>query len=215
MTIRETIDGLLASKTEQESFQNDRSAYLDDQGLGDVPTDLIDTAFVHYADTAPIEQADVLAPLVTRVGPVPYEETDLPDGITDELGEGAPPDPWSMLTFDETTPAIDPETEIDPADLDDTESPIEDTPGTDTQDGADFGAGETSIADGFDSDDLGDDPFYDETTGQAGSPSLDDTIEHAVEEATTDYASDVEAFADSANDGYDDDIDPMDLDFDE
>ena len=214
MTIRETIDGLMADPGEQDSFQNDREAFLDEHGLGDLPPELVDTAFVHYSDSATIEQADVLAPLVTRVGPVPYEETDLPDGVTDELGEGASPDPWAMVAFDTVAaPAVEPEQ--DPADLDDTINPPEAPVVENTTESPEFGAGETSIGDGFDDVDLGDDPFIDDAPSDTPAAEL---VEPVLEEPTTDYADDIDAlndgFSDAVGDSIEEDIDPAELDFD-
>lgn len=217
VTIRDTIDGLMATPSEQETFKNDRSAFLDEHDLSEVPEELIDTAFVHYADTTSIENADALAPLVTRVGPVPMEETDLPDGVTDELGDGDPPDPWSMLTFDSATEPLDDAAELDPADLDDTSAPEAIAQTTADSDGPDFGAGEASIADGFADDDTGDDPFFDDNDDDFGAAAaVQETVE-LPDDFDTSYDQDVESFVDSMTEGMGEDlaeeVDPGDLDF--
>ncbi len=205
----------MADPGEQESFRDDREAFLDEHGLGDLPPELIDTAFVHYADSATIDQADVLAPLVTRVGPVPYDETDLTDGVTDELGEGASPDPWAMVSFS-AAGAPQAEPEQDPANLDDTTIPSDAPIAAENAAGPEFGAGETSISDGFDSDDLGDDPFIDDVPAPTGPVA--EVPEPVIDEPTTGYADDIGAlddgFSDAVSDIIEEDIDPAELGFD-
>jgi hypothetical protein len=61
----------------------DPAEVLADHGFGDVPPDAIAQALVHYAETADLELADALAPIVTRVSDVPFEEGDLPPVETD------------------------------------------------------------------------------------------------------------------------------------
>ncbi|MFT7599394.1 MAG: hypothetical protein ACI8TP_002325 [Acidimicrobiales bacterium] len=223
MTIRETIDGLMTDPSEQAAFQGDRAAYMAEHDLGDVPETLIDTAFVHFADTTSIENADALAPVVTRVGPVPFEETDLPDGITNELGEDDPPDPWAMLTFDTSTEIIEGDGETDPADLDDTPGleAIEVVPDVNSEAG--FGEGDAHIGEGFDSTDTGDDPFFDDNDmvhdiaeEAEGADSLPEPTANASVEYDydADFADDVAAFTDPTDDASAE-IDPIDLGFDD
>lgn len=78
MTIRHAIDQLLTGETASGEATSDPASVLSEQGFDDVPSELFGTALVHFSDTAPLEQADALAPVVTRVSPVPLEETDLP-----------------------------------------------------------------------------------------------------------------------------------------
>ncbi|MEM8924554.1 MAG: hypothetical protein AAGD35_13715 [Actinomycetota bacterium] len=85
MTIREALEDLMAGRGV------DPAAVLDGYGFGDLPTDSLATALGHFADTAPIEVADALAPIVTRLSEVPFAEGDLPfsaevDGL---LGDGS------------------------------------------------------------------------------------------------------------------------------
>lgn len=88
MTIRNTITQLL-SGDETGTAQPNPAEALAESGFGDVPADLFGTALTHFSDTAPLPQADALAPIVTRAGPVPFESgdlADLPEGS--DVGDG-------------------------------------------------------------------------------------------------------------------------------
>jgi hypothetical protein len=61
----------------------DPAEVLADHGFGDVPPDAIASALVHFAETADLELADALAPIVTRISDVPFEDGDLPAIDTD------------------------------------------------------------------------------------------------------------------------------------
>ena len=225
VTIRDTIDGLLANGSDQASFFADRASYLDEHDLGDIPSELIDTAFVHYADTTSLENADALAPVVTRVGPVPFDETDLPDGVTNELGEGEAPDPWTMLQFAESAELPDDEAEVDPADLDETNGP-EEQDDFDSDDGPDFGTGESAtddLVDDASAEDLRQSQADEDETGAADGPYTTQIVEQIsdavaqeeVDVSATDDLDNVENFIDRfIDDDGEDDHDPMDLDFD-
>jgi len=41
--------------------------------LADLPAELIDAAIGHFADTAPIDVTDELAPIVMATGPIPFD----------------------------------------------------------------------------------------------------------------------------------------------
>lgn len=79
MTIRDAIDQLLTGETPLGGGAADPSSVMAEHGYETVPTELFGTALVHFADTAPLEQAEALAPVVTRIGPIPLEESDLPE----------------------------------------------------------------------------------------------------------------------------------------
>jgi hypothetical protein len=93
-------------------------------GHGDLPPDLVAEAVVNYADTAPVEVAEHLAPFVTANSAVP--PLDEVDGDAE----------WSALLA--TAPAV--ETDLDP-DVD--------APGTDDDgpvDDVDFGVGAEDVS---------------------------------------------------------------------
>jgi hypothetical protein len=120
----------------------DREAYLADNGHPDLPPDLVAEAVVSYADTAPVEVAEHLAPFVTTHSPVPTDQPPADDwfDLLSEAPTGPPPpdldpdlsaagpDPDASLpedpgpAFDFGTGALDPRT--DPSTMDDsTEEP--------------------------------------------------------------------------------------------
>jgi hypothetical protein len=218
VSIRDTIDGLLANESDQTAFRNNRASFLEERELGDIPDELIDTAFVHYADTTSLDNADVLAPVVTRVGPVPLEETDLSDAVTNELGEGEAPDPWSMVEFAETALPAEAHDEADPADLDNTMDPEELTE-VNFADGPQFGSGGSAMtgddASSFDDDQSDDEPLDEDLTAPGHMDSSLRTIEQAPEAPVDMAFDDVDDYNLSDSENVDeDDIDPMDLDLD-
>ena len=57
----------------------DPASVLAEHGLEDVSPEAFSSALLHFADTAPIETADLFAPINARLSPVPFEDGDLPD----------------------------------------------------------------------------------------------------------------------------------------
>ncbi len=116
MTIRDAIDQLLTGETTGPGTTPDPARVMAENGYEDVPSELFGTALVHFSDTAPLGQADALAPVVTRLSPIPFEGADLaPLGevdITDSALEGS--DPYAL--FASAAPTL---TELDDPDFDD------------------------------------------------------------------------------------------------
>lgn len=134
VTLRDTINGLLKASPglAGEEPRDDLRATLERDGFGDLPAEAFGTALVNYGDTASMDQADALAPVVTALSPVP-----------DPTGHGSPdPDGGDGAT-------------VDAFDLFGLHQPVVDEPGPETDspanphDGSDdeemletFGAGE-------------------------------------------------------------------------
>jgi len=74
MTIRDAIEDLLAAR----GHGADPAEVLGQHGFGDLPPEALSSALLHFAEGASLPVADALAPLVTRVSPVPFTEDDLP-----------------------------------------------------------------------------------------------------------------------------------------
>lgn len=68
----------------------DPTAVLEGHGFDDLPAEDLSSALIHFAERSSIEVADVLAPLVTRLSPVPFAEGDIPpsDTVDAVLAEG-------------------------------------------------------------------------------------------------------------------------------
>ncbi len=111
MTIRDAINEI--------GLGADPAEALADHGFGDLSPDALSSALVHFVERAPMEMADALAPIVTRISPVPFAEGDLPpvpeaDAIIDSGGDAlallnevglADPDPSGGI--DEVSSLID------------------------------------------------------------------------------------------------------------
>ncbi len=223
VTLRDAIDGLLANPDSGV----DPSSALAEAGFDDVPADLFGTALSHFADAAPLATADALAPVVTRVGPVPFEAGDLPetdlDPQLDAFGMFAEvsPDPSAFAPSESETPqdhepnaAVDAATagiDHDPSDLDiDGAQILADGPAAD--EGTHFGAGEE--VDDFTLDDEIDEfdvPQMPEAAAFNPEPEFDDGFDQLesgddlLEEGGDLFSVDFEDDADGA--------DPLDLDF--
>lgn len=74
MTIRDAIHEMLAG-LEQGA---DPAEVLAEHGFENVSAEALSSALIHFAERAPMELADALAPIVTRVSPVPFGDGDLP-----------------------------------------------------------------------------------------------------------------------------------------
>lgn len=124
MTIRHAIDQLLTGETASGEATSDPASVLSEQGFDDVPSELFGTALVHFSDTAPIEQADALAPIVTRVSPVPLEESDLPavDGAPLDLEAIENGDAFSLFqTVSPVAPTVSDEADLADSTFDETD----------------------------------------------------------------------------------------------
>ncbi|MEZ5407564.1 MAG: hypothetical protein R2761_06030 [Acidimicrobiales bacterium] len=74
MSFREMIDAMLSA----HGAGIDPATVLEQHGMGDLPPDALSSALLHFAERAPLDVADTLAPVVTRFSPVPFEPDDLP-----------------------------------------------------------------------------------------------------------------------------------------
>jgi hypothetical protein len=162
----------------------DPAAFLRDQGHPGLPDHLVAEAVVSYADTAPVEVAEHLAPYVTAhsaVGAGPASGDEPPAGWADLLGTApdvsGPADLDDLGSVDSGEAAgLDPEPGLD-LDFGAGAGPL---PGGATEDGAEIPADEPA--------DLGD--GADDLSGPAGSGDVADwmAVEPAVELADEDDA---------------------------
>lgn len=193
MTLRGVIKGLLTGS-------GDAEAMLADDGYGDLPPEMFSQALSSYADTAPMEEADALTPVLSQ------------------LEEGSPSDVFAVL--EEQPLSVGPVYE--PADQGLVDPDADTTDDLDDFDElGDFGSAGDVVdldteLDGV--DDLVDDvdPVDDALeTADAATEDLDDPFADLVDEATeaTDSAEDFEdLFATEPEAGGDDPGD-LDLDF--
>lgn len=109
--LRELLADLAGDAEARHAYGADPAGYLAAHGHPDLPEPLVAEAVVSYADTAPVEVAEALAPYVTAHGPVPVAEP-VPDWFelltSSEVGENpvdehldtpAPAADWSDLDF--------------------------------------------------------------------------------------------------------------------
>lgn len=158
MSIRAAISGLLTG----DDLPSDPAAALEEAGYDNIPAEAFGTALTHFSDTATLAEADALAPVVTRAGPVPLDESDLPE-IGDDVEPG---DAFSL--FGQTVTAVHQdygETDLDEFDeVPDSNSALEDPDSTNTGDEVDLRFGESSSQpqaedESFDEGDLDEDSF--------------------------------------------------------
>lgn len=99
--LRELFDDLAAGRHESQGV----AEALREAGHGDLPQDLVGEAIVNYADTAPVEVAEHLAPFVTAT----TAGVELPDAVggMDLLAGAAGPglDDADLAATDEEPPA--------------------------------------------------------------------------------------------------------------
>jgi len=69
--LRELLADLVGDAEARHAYGSDPAGYLAAHGHPDLPEPLVAEAVVSYADTAPVEVAEVLAPYVMAHGPVP------------------------------------------------------------------------------------------------------------------------------------------------
>lgn len=215
MTLRDAITDLLAGR----GTDVDPRQILAEYGLDDLPAESFSSALIHFAEQAPLELADALAPIVTRLSSVPFADGDLPpdEGAEAVLADGG--DVFDLLA--ELDPSVlnevgyadpseldaHPETSPEPADQ------AEPTHAGDPDDHDDtFGSGHDDEADP--------DPFADDQ-----DHDLDDDLDpvfHGLEPAADETAVDPVSSVDADDLGGllpephqpDLDDDPSDLDFD-
>jgi hypothetical protein len=134
---------LVGDESARRALVADRDAVLRDNGHGDLPGGLVAEAVVSYADTAPVEVAEHLAPFVTAHSVVPA------DGLA-----AVDPDPATGLDLLATAPAATADLAGEPDDRwpDDLDSA---QPGPDPGYAADGGD-----IDALDSAEAGADPVY-------------------------------------------------------
>jgi hypothetical protein len=229
MTLRHAIEDLLADL----GSGADPRQVLAEHGFDDLPVEAFSSALVHFAESAPMDVADALAPLVTRLSPIPFAQGDLPpDEAADALADGG--DVFDLLAELE---AVAVGYDADPSDLDVGHVQGEE-PDHGLDDGDGFDGGDTPTDDhGFDDGDhtFGAGETEAEATLHAGAaPSDFDDVFDELEEVTSEVGADDlaglveptdhhEVDADDLHDllpseadepGVDDDTDPGDLDFD-
>lgn len=192
VTIRDAITGLLASSDKA----SDPTEALAEVGFSEISPDLFGTALGSFADTASLPVAEALAPIVTRVSAVPFEEGDLPetefsaqDLDAFSLFEAVHPDPGAYIGFaDESAlagSADDDQTQAgdDTAEFD-TDTEASEDPGFDDLDQLDQDADSAAEpeAQGSSEDD------FDTKFDTGASPAIDEAVE--VESSGYDPASD-------------------------
>jgi len=92
--LRDVFAGLVSDESARQAHAADPEGFLEAAGHAELPGHLVAEAIINYADTAPAEVAEHLAPFVMANGPVPVDEGALP-GETDwmqglDLLAGAP-----------------------------------------------------------------------------------------------------------------------------
>lgn len=241
MSIRRTIASLLDDEQKQADFQRSPEEFFAEQGMEDLPGDLIGTSFVHYSDTAPIEHGDAVAGIATHFSSVPFDADDLPEF------DGTQTDPFRSLTSVDTDLSPpeaagngDEPVEPNPLDAatgdphtldDEADSDIADH----TDDTHDLGdpLDESEFGMGFDDDgpteilgeihgggplDPGaDDPFFDDetVTEQVVVGEVDTSVAEAVTDLTEPETSEpYESFTEGLVEEFAD-VDPSDLDLDD
>lgn len=69
--LRDLLADLVGDASARQAYGADPAGYLAEHGHPDLPEHLVAEAVVSYADTAPVEVAEALAPYVAGHGPVP------------------------------------------------------------------------------------------------------------------------------------------------
>ena len=72
--LRDLLADLVGDASARQAYGADPAGYLAAHGHPDLPEQLVAEAVVSYADTAPVEVAEALAPYVSGHGPVPVPE---------------------------------------------------------------------------------------------------------------------------------------------
>ena len=152
--LRDVFNELVGDESARGALAADRDAVLRDSGHGDLPGGLVAEAVVSYADTAPVEVAEHLAPFVTAHSAVPADGLAAADPDPD-------PDPATGLDLLATAPAGAPALGAEPDEgwIDGPES---------AQAGPDPGYAGGGDIDGLESAQTGPDPTYAGERGDAG-----------------------------------------------
>jgi len=140
----------------------DPATVLADLGLEDVSPDALSSALRHFAETAPIEVADALAPFLARTSPVPFEVGDLeplPEADAILAGGGDITDLLAEIGLNDPA-SIDVDTAIDTA-IDAAESAITDAADVALAEAADIDDADATFGLGEESTDTGDDDALD------------------------------------------------------
>lgn len=195
MTLRRIVDDLVgpdgsgaADAAPGSSASGDALA---EAGFDDLDPDLYGDALLHFADTAPLSQADALRPVVVEASGVPIDPE--LDPVDESPGDG---------TSSEIEDPDDLDTAVDASD--ETPDALDDTDALDNTDGDDSGdddpsaiddpeRGETQVAPGRDGD--GSTASDSATDGEFGAGSADGSLgDHASQpdsdEPADDWASD-------------------------
>lgn len=98
MTLRRLLHSLAADESARAEVISDPGAVLARAGFDAIDDDLLGTALVHHADTAPVDELDALVPLLERFAPV--------DGVVREI-DTAPDTPYEPSGEVDPTSGID------------------------------------------------------------------------------------------------------------
>lgn len=211
--LRDVFADLASDEAARQAHAADPEGFLASYGHPDLPGDLVGEAIASYADTAPPELAEHLAPLVAAYSPVPELDADLDGAAGLDLLATAPAE-------DLPDPGDDPGDGIPDPSAGATEGSLDGQHDTDLDHDADldFGAGVDSFwvdtlddLDGTDgSHDV--DPTATETAGGPEVVPADDPADDLADlhEAAADFAADHAASLD--HDGTDTDHDGSDPD---
>lgn len=101
--LRDVFSELVGSADARGAHAADPAGFLAAHGHPALPADLVSEAIVSYADTAPAEVAEHLAPFVIAHSPVPVDEPDALDGLHGLNGV----DGLGLLASAPTGPAAD------------------------------------------------------------------------------------------------------------
>ena len=116
MTLRAALHSMM-SGPDPEAL-----ATLDALGFDNLPADDLASALVHFAERCPLDLADLISPIATRLSAVPFVEGDLAaaPGVDSILAEGG--DVYDLLG--ELERSMSPADAVDPVELDLGEEPV-------------------------------------------------------------------------------------------
>jgi hypothetical protein len=84
--LRDLFADLVSDESARQAHAADPEGFLEAHGHAALPADLVDEAIVNFADTAPPDVAEHLAPFVMAHSPVPFDEDSLPGDAHDVAG---------------------------------------------------------------------------------------------------------------------------------
>lgn len=106
--LRDVFAELASDESARHAYRSDPQGFLRANGHGELPSGLVAEAVVSYADLAPLETAEHLAPVVAAHSAVPLDGTGLGDdeGMNDpfaglDLLASAPAAPAASAVFEE------------------------------------------------------------------------------------------------------------------